>query len=359
MYFSNSIIASALLGLVVATTHMGEAAPGGLATSSTSAIAASETLASSSAGSAGSVASSMPASAGTLATHVIQVGGPNGSLTFSPENVKAAPGDLIQFQFHPKVCSSGLYYEIVALTSCPEPLRSPVYLRQAVRTDSECHAQHDYRLFLWIHADQRFRRSNFPGPHLHDPRHGHKAHMVLLLASEALPRWHGRCYQRVSVLDLCSKSHVTNALVVLSRVTRPCLCSSRSLPAQPRISVLDKPPALELKQVPEPARTPVATPLSLRPQQAVLVVLVVPTVPAVPAAQVQAQELRAPIQAHQPSKPPTLHPARSVHNRSLVLPWELLRLSWFCREVSSTTGRYQGVIPRGDDARLRYHCCFC
>jgi hypothetical protein len=202
MYFSKSIVASALLGLAAATTHMGEAAPGGLATSSTSAIAASETLA---VGGAGSVASSAAAvatggaSAGTLATHVIQVGGPNGSLTFSPENVKAAPGDLIQFQFHPKVCSSGLHYEVIALTLCSEPLRSPVYLRQAVRTDSERYAQHDYRLLLWIHANQRFRRRNFPGPYLHDPRHGHEAHMVLLLASEALPRWYGRCYQRVSV----------------------------------------------------------------------------------------------------------------------------------------------------------------
>ncbi|PSN75035.1 hypothetical protein BS50DRAFT_480015 [Corynespora cassiicola Philippines] len=35
-------------------------------------------------------------------THVIDVGGPNGSLVFTPANVKAAPGDLIQFQFHPK-----------------------------------------------------------------------------------------------------------------------------------------------------------------------------------------------------------------------------------------------------------------
>jgi len=36
-------------------------------------------------------------------THVVQVGGPNGSLTFSPSNVVAQPGDLVQFQFHPKV----------------------------------------------------------------------------------------------------------------------------------------------------------------------------------------------------------------------------------------------------------------
>lgn len=107
MYFSKTFIVSTLLGLGAATTHMGEGAAGGLATSSTSAataIAASETLASASsaAGSSGAAATGA-ASAGNVATHVIQVGGPNGSLTFSPENVKAAVGDLIQFQFHPKV----------------------------------------------------------------------------------------------------------------------------------------------------------------------------------------------------------------------------------------------------------------
>ncbi|KAF1954769.1 Cupredoxin [Byssothecium circinans] len=37
-----------------------------------------------------------------VATHVVQVGGPNGSLVFSPENIKANVGDLVQFQFHPK-----------------------------------------------------------------------------------------------------------------------------------------------------------------------------------------------------------------------------------------------------------------
>jgi plastocyanin len=50
-------------------------------------------------------AASSPSAAagqGMVATHVVQVGGPNGSLTFSPENIKANVGDLVQFQFHPK-----------------------------------------------------------------------------------------------------------------------------------------------------------------------------------------------------------------------------------------------------------------
>lgn len=106
MYFSKALITSALLGLGFATTHMGEGASGGLATSSTSAateIAASETIASTSTTALGSAAATGAASAGNVATHVIQVGGPNGSLTFSPDNIKAAVGDLVQFQFHPKV----------------------------------------------------------------------------------------------------------------------------------------------------------------------------------------------------------------------------------------------------------------
>ncbi|KAJ4315984.1 hypothetical protein N0V94_005676 [Neodidymelliopsis sp. IMI 364377] len=45
----------------------------------------------------------MSASSGAgLTTHIIQVGGPNGSLAFYPNNVKANAGDMVQFQFHPK-----------------------------------------------------------------------------------------------------------------------------------------------------------------------------------------------------------------------------------------------------------------
>lgn len=104
MYFSKVVFTSALLGLASATTHMGEMAPGGLATSSTSAIAASETLAS-------SAAAALPAESGApvagpgVATHVVQVGGPNGSLIFTPDNLQAKVGDLVQFQFYPKVCN--------------------------------------------------------------------------------------------------------------------------------------------------------------------------------------------------------------------------------------------------------------
>ncbi|KAF2119932.1 Cupredoxin [Lophiotrema nucula] len=66
--------------------------------------AASETI--SSASSAASVAAAATATgaatAGTVNTHVVQVGGPNGSTVFMPNNVQAQPGDLVQFQFNAK-----------------------------------------------------------------------------------------------------------------------------------------------------------------------------------------------------------------------------------------------------------------
>ncbi|KAF2641893.1 hypothetical protein P280DRAFT_489265 [Massarina eburnea CBS 473.64] len=89
MFFSRSFVVFALLGLGAATTHAGEA--------SKTAVPASEKS-----GSAMAAAASGSAAAGMVATHVIQVGGANGSLTFSPDNVKAAVGDLVQFQFNPK-----------------------------------------------------------------------------------------------------------------------------------------------------------------------------------------------------------------------------------------------------------------
>jgi len=46
--------------------------------------------------------STTAASMGMETLHVVQVGS-NGSLTFSPNNVIAAVGDLVQFQFNPKV----------------------------------------------------------------------------------------------------------------------------------------------------------------------------------------------------------------------------------------------------------------
>lgn len=47
-----------------------------------------------------SAASSTPS--GMVTVHVVRVGGANGSLTFSPDDLKANVGDMVQFQFSPK-----------------------------------------------------------------------------------------------------------------------------------------------------------------------------------------------------------------------------------------------------------------
>src|SRR5262245_42959596 len=92
MYFSRSYIVSALVGLAAAQSES---------------IAASESTAGATSASAIPLSSGLPPAPGMgmgmVNTHVIQVGGPNGSLAFYPNNVQANVGDLVQFQFHPKV----------------------------------------------------------------------------------------------------------------------------------------------------------------------------------------------------------------------------------------------------------------
>ncbi|KAF9695386.1 hypothetical protein EKO04_006540 [Ascochyta lentis] len=92
MYFSKSFIVSALVGFAAAQSS-----------ASSQSIAASESLAStaSSTASAATASSTSATSGAGVNTHIIQVGGPNGSLAFYPNNVKANAGDMIQFQFHP------------------------------------------------------------------------------------------------------------------------------------------------------------------------------------------------------------------------------------------------------------------
>jgi len=46
-------------------------------------------------------AASSSTSSGSVTVHVVHVGGANGSLTYSPNNVQAAVGDMVQFQYGP------------------------------------------------------------------------------------------------------------------------------------------------------------------------------------------------------------------------------------------------------------------
>lgn len=68
--------------------------------------------------------------AGMVMMHVVQVGGPNGSLAFYPNNVQAEPGDMVQFQFHPKVCpeAASATHRVPVLIMHPEPLSRPSHL---------------------------------------------------------------------------------------------------------------------------------------------------------------------------------------------------------------------------------------
>jgi len=99
MHFMKSIVTSLLLvGNGLATNmYTSMAAEMGMSTEMAMTATAAAAMA---------ATSTMAASMGTEAVHVVQVGS-NGSLTFSPNNVIAAVGDLVQFQFNPKV---GLFH---------------------------------------------------------------------------------------------------------------------------------------------------------------------------------------------------------------------------------------------------------
>ena len=92
---------SALVGLGAATTHAGEVS--GMNATGAAGLAASETHAGVASATGSAAAGGLAAAEGMVATHVVQVGGANGSIIFSPENVVANVGDLVQFQFYPKV----------------------------------------------------------------------------------------------------------------------------------------------------------------------------------------------------------------------------------------------------------------
>lgn len=73
-------------------------------------------------GSSGSDSTSSPASSpaafagtatpsGQVMMHVVKVSNKAGSLTFEPNNLQAAAGSMVQFQFYPKVKHPSLLHE--------------------------------------------------------------------------------------------------------------------------------------------------------------------------------------------------------------------------------------------------------
>jgi plastocyanin len=111
MRFSSQSLAASLLvtGQVLATKHeqmqsIAYGASSAVAYGASSAVAYATSSASAAAVTATYAATAtVSAAAGHETVHVVQVGGTNGSTIFSPSNVVAKPGDLVQFQFNAKV----------------------------------------------------------------------------------------------------------------------------------------------------------------------------------------------------------------------------------------------------------------
>ncbi|KAF2124840.1 hypothetical protein P153DRAFT_361005 [Dothidotthia symphoricarpi CBS 119687] len=97
MFFPRVFLLSAVLGFAVAQSSST------ISTPSASELLASSTASGSSTSSSTTASASGASQSGQVATHVVEVGGVNGSLIFSPSNVKAQAGDLVQFQFYARV----------------------------------------------------------------------------------------------------------------------------------------------------------------------------------------------------------------------------------------------------------------
>lgn len=80
-------------------------------------------------GSSSKAASSMSSGSGTVKVHPVKVGW-NNTLTFSPDQLNVNPGEMVQFQFYPKVCSlSGMKVILLRLKlMLSEPLRCPIVI---------------------------------------------------------------------------------------------------------------------------------------------------------------------------------------------------------------------------------------
>lgn len=91
-----------------------------------------------------------------LTVHLVSVGDNNGSLKYFPDTVHAMPGDVVQFQFHPKVCSLASPAADHSLTHAAEPHRDRVHIRRALQSQGP---QPGYRPAswpeVWLHPSHR------------------------------------------------------------------------------------------------------------------------------------------------------------------------------------------------------------
>lgn len=204
MYFATSLTSTLLLaGGALAQYGSGSGSSYGSGSggsgSMDSGSGSSSMMPSSSMGSA-----SAPMSTGTpsgpVRVHVVKVSNKKGDLIFEPNNMQAAPGEMVQFHFYPKVSvqsAEASHFEKTSkadFTSHTEPQRCPIYLRSTMPTYQEQYAIR-YRLFLRFYACQ--------GQRVYDAfiyNHGerHETYLVLLQPGRPLPGWDGWCHQSVS-----------------------------------------------------------------------------------------------------------------------------------------------------------------
>src|SRR5579862_5826437 len=132
--------------------------------------------------------------------HIVSVG-KDGKLEFCPNQITANSGDLVQFQFYPKVYLSlenptdgritPLYKAFlpkVALLSRKLLLASPNLVLSVKITEA------NPRRLLWFHAClQHFHL--WHNPHLHHHRQWNWPHMVVLLSGQTLYQRYGLHHQ--------------------------------------------------------------------------------------------------------------------------------------------------------------------
>ena len=103
MHFTSTVVSSLLLAGGAVATYGSDSGSsygsGGMPMNESSAAAASTPYATSAAPAAGASA----ASGDQVQVQVVQVGGAGGALTFTPNDIQAPVGSMVQFQFNPMV----------------------------------------------------------------------------------------------------------------------------------------------------------------------------------------------------------------------------------------------------------------
>ena len=100
----------------------------------------------------------MPAAGATVNVHIVTVSDPTGKkLQFSPNNIQANVGEMVQFQFQGGVSRLTFVTGSKYLIAPIEPYSHPIQLRKALHPHQQCYAEH-HGLLLWL-PSRRARRA--------------------------------------------------------------------------------------------------------------------------------------------------------------------------------------------------------